>query len=616
MATIFQQNNKDQSQQNKPNQGQVTLPGSSSPAFIGNAQQAQNKPASSGSFTNTQAMLAANKQAGQQIGGRIQSGINRQLGQETKATEKEAQDVRAGIEKTQGNVKTGAEMLGSIGGNVDTFKTAIAPGQQIQAQKMTDDQMMAFANDANKLKQFTDYRTGQVFQQDQSLLNKENQEAAARAQQAMNVLQGRQGQLATEANRAGLLTEFLGRPGQYGRGAQKLDQLFLQRDPNKTVNTLQQNLAARATGDIGNLVTTANQLGTSSQDLLKTYGTLGEALQKQTGVREQGLVDELQGRVEGVNKERQAEQQRYKDFLDIMRGQKQDTIAEDVWKDFGMKEGMNVFNTFDNIKDISEIAKLSQQMAKDYRDTAKQRDVDVYGAIAKLAGMGDSERRVSQVANLEKAAQAKQAADPNSLINRIINQYNTMLDTADQTTLTGTGKESYRDVLGKKGESTMYRSANMGQLLRDAGSIKQPKFSEPKVTPKSIIKEGLTSQMQAYGDALEGNLNPDLLRAAIDPTGIGSKGIEEIGRAIGNVFGGRSAVSGAEGAAAQRAQDQLNALIQQWQKDQGFSKAASRTGIRDVQDFKTGGAMYQPIKEGASQAMNLSELLNQLKGNK
>jgi hypothetical protein len=616
MATIFQQNNKDQSKQDAQNQGQVTLPGSASPAFVGNAQQAQNKPASSGNFTNTQAMLAANKQAGQQIGGRIQSGINRQLGQETKATEKETQDVRAGIEKAQGNVKTGAEMLGQIGGDTSKFQTAVAPGQQIQAQKMSDDEMMAFANDANKLKQFTDYRTGQVFGQDKAMLDAENQEAAARAQQTMNVLQGRQGQLSTEANRAGLLGEFLGRPGQYGKGAQRLDQLFLQRDPNKTVKNLQENLNARKTGDISQLVNAATNLGTTSEDLLKTYSNLGKDLQTQTGVKEQGLINELTGRIEGVNKERTEEQQKYKDYLDIMKGTKQGSIDDAVWKDFGLQEGANVFNTFDNIQNIGEIANISQQMAKDYRDTAKQRDVDVYGAISKLAGLSDSEKKLTQAANLEKAAQAKSATDQNSLINRIINQYNTMLGQADQTNFTGIGKESYRDSWGKGGESTMERSANMGQLLRGAGLQEQPSLAN---FGKNLPKEALTDTVRGVNNAVAGNeFDSRMIGLMPDPVTnmLVNNAVGDIGRSIGNVFGGRSAVSGAEGAAAQRAQDQLNAMIQQWQKEQGMSKAASRTGIRDVADFKSGGAMYQPIKEGASESMPYEQLMRILKGNK
>lgn len=585
MATLVN-NTKNTEQQNA--QGQtVPPPGASGPAFAG-AGATQSTPAASGRFVNTQQFLNANKGAGQQIGGAIQSGISGQLKKEESAVGKEAENVRSGIASAQGNIQQGGQIYGQLGGDASKYNVA----QPVQ--KLGTEDLVSMANDANKLKQVTDYRTGATAQQDITNLGNLNTSYADRAAAANVALQQRQQQLQGETNRFGLLNEFVGQKNNYGQGAQRLDQAFLQRDKSGALNNLQQNLKGQ-TDVFGKLVKQgdvfkgqASDVGTQAQNLSKDIGT-------QTGAVESGYLSDIGSKVGDVNAQRDAERQQYKDFLDIMKGTKQGQVANPVWSDFGLADNMNAYNTFNNIGDINEIANISAQQAKDYHDVASQKNVEQYGALAKLAGLDNS--KLNAAGNLETAAKAKEASDPNSLLNRIINSYNSMLDTAKNTNLTGTGIESYNDNWGRSGESRDYASQNMGELLQNAGidtskhaaNIKG--FDSTQYTPANVVRQDLTAGMQSIPDIANGNLNADnLYNTAMMPVGGAAtqSAIGDVSRnisgAIQNAVGARDNAAGARGAATTKAYEKLNEQINAWKQQQGLQNVVTRSGVKNRDD--------------------------------
>lgn len=136
MATLVNNQNNDQKQGQQNTPGQVAQPTApSGPAFAGQQSGASNTPASSGRFVNTQQFLNANKNAGQQIGGAIQSGINSQLNQEKTAVGKEAENVRSGIQAAQGNVQQGGQIYGQIGGDASKYNVN-QPVQKLDTEGM------------------------------------------------------------------------------------------------------------------------------------------------------------------------------------------------------------------------------------------------------------------------------------------------------------------------------------------------------------------------------------------------------------------------------------------------------------------------------------------------
>lgn len=633
MATLANQNNKDETK-TEISGGAVTQPGAGAPAYIGNAAQTQNKPASSGRFVNTQAFMNANKGAGQQIGGAIQSGINRQLNQEKDSTIKEADNVRAGIQSAQGNVQQGGQLLGNVGGNAQAFGIN-------NAQKLNNDQMMAMANDANQLKQFTDYRTGNIAEQDTSNLNNLNQSYQDRAAAANAALQSRQQQLANEANRFGLLQEFVGQKNNYGQGAQRLDQVFLQKDKSGALNNLNKNLIERKAGDFADLTNASTGLRADSGVVTNQASALAKELQNQTLKNETGYINEVGQRVDSVNAERDALRQKYNDFLGIMKGSQQGTIDQNVFNDFALQNGMNVYNTFDNIGNIKDIADINDQQAKDYKNVANQKDVDIYSGLSKLAGIGNDKlnQQVYETGKLGEAAKAKDINDQNSLMNRIINQYNTMLGTAKDTNLGAAGSAQYyagTDWLGRSkwGDTTQYANANMGDVLKAGGvdinspllNISRPAATseltkgeqnlyETQINPTSgmnylnpinqfnLVKDVGTDAMNRSGQAMDDTIkdyanvynNPKkidpatLLTLANPGMAFTNNAATDLGRDAGGslrrALGMGDAVGGAEGTAKTKAFENLSRMITDWQKQQGLGKVASLTGVQDKNDL-------------------------------
>jgi len=589
MATLVNNQNNDQKQGQQNTPGQIAQPTApSGPAFAGQQSGTSNTPASSGRFVNTQQFLNANKNAGQQIGGAIQSGITSQLDKEKGAVGKEAENVRSGIQAAQGNVSTGAGYLGNFGGDASKYN----PSQPVQ--KLDTEGMVAMANDPTKLKQVTDYRTGAIAQQDTTNLNNLNQIYAYRAAAANAALQQRQQQLQGEVNRFGLLGEFVGQKNNYGQGAQRLDQTFLQRDKSGALNNLQQNLAQQKAGDFNKMLTDADVYRGQATDVTGQARDLAKDIGVQTGKNETGYINDLSGQVAGVNDARHAEQQKYRDAVDIMRGTKQGQVADNVWSDLGLTDNMNVYDLFDKnnsagVTKAEDIANFGAD-ASNYHDIATKKNVDQYAALAKLAGLDNS--KLNAAGNLSAAAKARDVSDAGNILNRIMGRYTGIMDQADQDTGLNShwatyGKQSY----GNGGETSVFRGASdyggLKSILQNAG-YSVP--NNPKESPKnyfSPVEDPTLTAQQRFGKDLVNTVSghPDA-SSLLNLSTYGTTGLEsDIGTGLSKAFGLGEGAGNAEGAALTQAKENLQRMISDWAQGHGLNNRLTRSGVRDAKDI-------------------------------
>lgn len=550
------------------------------------------KPAQQGSgqFTNLNKYLEANKGAGQQIGANIQQGIQKDIGGQQKKAETQAEAFKSGVTAAQGNVNQGVGYLNQLGGSTSGFAPGAVPqaganvsGQQAPAapvpnvpgsptvpalpswlqgapqQKMSYDEMMALANDQSKLGQLTGLRTGATQQADIAGLQTQQQSAADAAAAANQRLADRQSQLGNAQNRYGLLNEFVGQKGTYGAGNQLLDQSFLQRDKSNVLGSLMKNLNQQKDTTFKGLTSNVNDLSNKALETGNIGQQLAAALDKQTKGNASGLISDISGQVGNVNAQRAAEQQRYKDFVDQLMGKKTGNFDPNLFNEFGLIENQQTFNVMDPSKNMNltpeQLIKLSAQRANTYGDIATQKDVDIYGALSKLAGIDPS--ALTKAGNLEKAAGV--STGENSLANQLARASQQFYDQSKDKVLTGHGQEDYynNNLLGNwGGSSTAYATsdANLNDLLKNEYNLNNQ-------TGVANVRLG------------SGGVSP-----FINPI----SGILDAGRTI---FGGGNK-SGAEGGATIKAQQDLANQINQYFRQSGYGNMLTMGGVKDTSNIR------------------------------
>ena len=135
----------------------------------------------------------------------------------------------------------------------------------------------------------------------------------------------------------------------------------------------------------------------------------------------------------------------------------------------GLKPGQNVYNVLDQFTDANQMFNLSQTQAKDYRDVAKQSDVDSYYKLFNLANRTvdpttgqytdvsktDPNLGLSKVGNLESAVSGNtnlsgQIADADEAFYKNIAAFNSNYGTAGGgsiATTKGNAKDLYESIL-------------------------------------------------------------------------------------------------------------------------------------------------------------------------
>jgi hypothetical protein len=277
MAT-FLQNQDDDTQNNQFSTTNQNMGASFSGAVQPSAMSPQeNRPQGSGRFTNIQQYLGANQGAGSELA----QGIGAR-GQE------QAQSIREGIEQAQG-VRRG----------VQDEQMRLAQAGQL-AQGIQDD---AVSVAQNNLQDVTRLRLGQT---DANRLQGQGMQAMQGLQQSVDPLQQLSQNLGTESGRFQVLQDTFGgafRP-DYNLGQRRLDQLFLQGDPNAGIGQMQSEFGAvaqqgqRGLQDLGQTMQQGVAgLGAQAQDARQQIlGAIGGFGPNGSGAFGQTYMDLDQGR--------------------------------------------------------------------------------------------------------------------------------------------------------------------------------------------------------------------------------------------------------------------------------------------------------------------------------
>jgi hypothetical protein len=385
-----QNNNQNQQDQSQPvnlgGSGGVSPVNTGRTAAFSSGSQPQQK--GSGRYTNLQKYLGANQGAGERLSSGIGSNINKETEKNTKEANTQASNIRAGIDSANQNLSRGQ-------------------GYQQQLDNK-DFNAQQFVADDNKLQDFSKFRTNQAI--DQSGLQNQYNQALSATQNTQDALQNRQNQLGNEQGRFNLLKETFGGKGaarpNYSTGQQRLDQLFLQSGGSNNIGQLQNQLKSQGSVVNQNLNALQNDTQSGLQNTIKQAGDLSQGLQQKTGQMETGYITGLEGQVGSVNDQRNAQRAAYEKYINQLAGKvKGEALDPNLSKEFGLMQNQQLFNVPKNLNTYRDVVDVNDAQAQNYRDVANQEDVNQYGALAKLAGIGND--KLTQASTLAAAAKAK-----------------------------------------------------------------------------------------------------------------------------------------------------------------------------------------------------------------
>lgn len=360
MAILRQEeeNSGQQTQQQGDNQqGVSTGSGGSRISSFSSGTQAPQQ--SSGRFTNIKKYVDANRGAGEQLGNRITSGLEKET---VKATDQ--------------------SQAQQIAQNVQAERDRIGQGNTFNNRLKNDEARQIYGNEGEK----TEFS---------NLLNQRNElsnlgEAKTKAEQdqiaAIQKAQGNVNNLGTESGRFQLLQNTVRNPN-YSTGQQRLDQLVLQAGNPQQLVDAQRNLG--------------QQIKTSSGQLQDMYGNIGTNLQ--TGSTEANEVANLLKNTLGTQTDNLVTAQEDKRIAANDLATKQnaalerilsgnplagdyEAIGPNMLSDAGLKAGMRTYNTLtgDNWKNYYQAG--DNQLTK--QDVISADDFARYEALRGLAEQG------------------------------------------------------------------------------------------------------------------------------------------------------------------------------------------------------------------------------------
>lgn len=363
MAVVAEEK-KDENQQSQPT---APVTGGAGPATQqGAGRLAQYSTGSqpskgSGRFTNLQSYIKANEGAGQQLGSKIGTGLEKEV--------KKAGDT---------------SQAQSIGQQVQAEKDRLAQGQQFKNQLGEETGAQNIVGNQQTAQQFS------------NLLNNQNvasnlmqQTQQAQTQQNIGLQQAQQNvqQLGTEAGRFNLLKSAVKNP-TYTAGQQRLDQLFLQAGSPQQLVEKQRAL----TGQIGQtgkqLENLYGQLGTD----IGAAGTQAEEVSKmlrgELGTQTTNLTEAQRAEAEQINKQnvlRNAALETYfKSGLMGVQDPEQQKYIQDMLESGGLQSGMRTYNVLkepDAYKKYATLGGVGYKAA----DVLNEQEFQRYEALRKLA---------------------------------------------------------------------------------------------------------------------------------------------------------------------------------------------------------------------------------------
>lgn len=654
MATIAGNLNEqelDQEKQNQPgqqNQGEVISgvggspvpPTGAAPAqnSTQNFNQAQQAPRQigSGRFTNLQQYLGANKQAGQQLGQNLQQGINQKITQAQGTADRTLGEANQRQDQAKSAYQTGWQQYSSLGGAANQYtppaqqykdvsgnpiaQAPISQSQQYSFATPTDDSAakgtlaseyvanigsrqnaaMDIANNADALSAFSGLRTGETQSGENAAIQAKNQIARDTAESLRANQAQRMQQLTTESGRGGLLNEFIGNKN-YGVGQRSLDSAFLQRDPNRSLDALKQNIGARASdvkqslANVGTIEDNAKTLSTQGTDLSTGLGA-------QTAQNTKDYVDNIQSRISTMEGQRgqkmdwaQKQLENFKkgvplnkEFIDLM----------------GLKKGTQLFNTVRDLKGAGEILNVDNlNRSLSFEDATNDQDITNYAALAKLQGLSPGEMRVTKSTADKK--DIEQYTDGRDMQGRAKTARDEFIKNSSKNIVTGDG--------GWVGGNKYYTSQNALDFLvgRDSSAREHVRrdgdFTGRQYSPLTNYGTDLYNSLSNSGmipgvNAVDGNINTSgqvNLDKYINPIGYRNE------QAYGEE-GDRADANKNAGYARNRSAIALQNELANYLKDSGFHNYYSQDDTIATGNISGGGQPSQDLDQFGYGNMDLS----------
>jgi hypothetical protein len=380
MAFINQdttQQDQDNSQDNFPANPPATSP---NPAPMGmSAPTAAPQPKGSGRFTNIQKYISANQGAGDRLAGGVGTKINSQLNPALQKTDENLQSVRQGIE---------------------AGKNTLNQGNQLNTQVQdTNFDATGFASNQGNVDQFTQFRTGNAF--DENALKTQAQMAQQQALEAQAKAQQLGQQFGSEQGRQALLKQTFSPSRNYTVGQQRLDGLFLQQ-ATPQIQAIQGNIsdAQKKLASNNSLLNTdagtVNDLATQEQELAQN-------LTKGISNREQDLMNAVSdpNRMKATNDLRMLQQKQARDqFGNLVTGK---TIDQGFANLVGLNNQDRLYNVLKNNANIDDYLKFNDVLLTSPDQLANQQERTKYDAIARLAGLDPNQRQIKLDTQIKNA---------------------------------------------------------------------------------------------------------------------------------------------------------------------------------------------------------------------
>lgn len=612
MANIINFNEDDKNKQSNAGQPASSQPATIAPVSGGaSTQNAQQQgPASSGQFTNIQKYLSANKGAGQQISGGVQQQLNKGIQPLKTQQESQANQFKQSVQNANDVLGKGQQYNQQLQAPVasttgimqsQTTQNTMNPGlgSETASAAMTKQQALnqpvqpvntfdpnAIVGDVNKLAEFTKIRLGQGV--DEQALKSQAQQAqntAANLQQKASDLAQ---QTATAQGRSGLVNQAFSRPG-YTQGQQRLDSLFLSGAGPQGVNAIR-NTAKQNVAQAGDIYSQA-QAGTKQADDVATQEqNIQKSLQERANALESGYMQNLQNLIPEVNKQRDAERARWQQNYDILTGNKQGTIDQDVFNQLGLKSGERTYNVLNDPNlTLRQIANISDYNAATAQDVASQKDVDYYNALAKLSkgGLNASGQFTGPDASqlqLQGASQMGAAASAltgeNSLRNRLNAADQSFQDYLKNAVISAQGSDTgSSNVFGGGANAVANAQVKLADFLNGANPNVSSAYGKDNASViGGIANAGLNNPLNNAGSI--GGFASLLASGAANP-------LNNLSGALGTAFGGNA---GSASAAQFRAQNTLLDQIASQLNQKGFGNILTQTGNKQLGDVIQHGA--------------------------
>jgi hypothetical protein len=384
MATLLggtQQQEKDKDNQQQQS-GAVITPigltgsggGGAAPGASAPMTGQQQKPASSGTFTNVRQFVEANRGAGSKIA--------------DKATSNIAQNVR------QASGQVG--QVSALGSDVQQEEQRI--GRADQVKQAIQSNPLTLTQDENEFRQARQLIAGQTAAEQQRQMLQERAGAAAQALQgAQQQVQG----LGTEAGRFGLLRKAVGGPS-YSQGQQRLDQLLFQTEGARQIGQTQRELGS----ELARQAQTKEQLEQELANRISQYQSLaGQKARELTGELGSQKSSLLQAQEEEAQREQQRLNRESTALSKLFSGNLEDPNAAGISAEEKARRQADLDLVTQRLSDVglTRDTRTFNVLSQGYSpylqnfnrtlsgaDVLDEAEAQRYNALAKLAGLDES----------------------------------------------------------------------------------------------------------------------------------------------------------------------------------------------------------------------------------